>query len=60
MNKRIYSSPALRIAVLHEQTPLLAGSVESPGPSADFMSAPGISGSRESAPSSSSLWDEEE
>ena len=61
MNKRIYSAPALRVAVLHESTSLLAGSsVGAPGPSADFMSAPGISSSREAAPSAVSLWEEEE
>lgn len=60
MNKKIYSAPALRVAVLHEQTPLLAGSLETPGPSADFMSSPGISASREAAPADFSLWDEEE
>lgn len=61
MNERIYSAPALRIAVLHESMPLLSGSsVAGPGPSADFMSAPGISSSREAAPSAVSLWEEEE
>lgn len=56
MNKKAYNKPALSITTLSQHCHLLAGSPSSTGPSANFMSNPGI-GSRGS---NSNCWDDEE
>jgi len=48
MNKKIYHTPAIRTMLLQQQYHLLAGSGQAPaGPSANYMSNPGISDDEE-------------
>lgn len=55
MNKKVYQTPTTTVTALAQRYTLLSESQQG-GPSADFMSNPGIS----SAKSRNSRWDDDE